>query len=115
MARLKTLKPRLATLDTSRRPMAKSASENRMAGRKLQDRRLRLWVQAEGRCACCGRITSYPSGFDLDHRVPLYQGGQDTDENSQVLCNGPDGCHQRKTTEDAGRLMQGWPPGASKL
>lgn len=83
--------------------MAPSMSEQRMAGRKLQDRRLRVWAAADGMCAGCGRVTSYPAGFELDHRVPLHHGGADTEANCQVLCNGPDGCHARKTAADAGR------------
>jgi 5-methylcytosine-specific restriction endonuclease McrA len=100
--RLKTLQPRLKAINTSLRPMAPSMSEKRMAGRKLQERRLRVWSR-DPHCARCGRLTSFPSGFDLDHRVPLHQGGEDTEANCQVLCNGPDGCHRTKTDEDAGR------------
>lgn len=106
MGRLKTLKPRLQAIDTVRRPMAPSMSERRMAGRKLQDRRLTVWARAEGRCAGCGRVTSFPHGFELDHIVPLHQGGEDTEANCQVLCAGPGGCHRVKTAEDAGRLAR---------
>lgn len=74
-----------------------------MTGRALQNRRLRLWAEANGLCAECGALTAYPHGFELDHKVALYQGGADTDENCQVLCTGPDGCHARKTRADLGR------------
>lgn len=83
------------------RLMAPTLSEVRMAGRALQARRLRIWTQSPI-CAACGRLTSYPAGFELDHRVPLHQGGPDTDENCQVLCNGDDGCHGKKTAQDLG-------------
>ena len=72
-----------------------------MAGRKLQARRLRIWGK-DPYCVECGKLTLYPAGFELDHKVPLHQGGADTDENCQVLCNGPDGCHERKTARDMG-------------
>lgn len=107
MGRLKTLKPRLQAIDTSLRPMAPSLSDKRMAGRKLQDRRLSVWAKSDGKCARCGRVTSYPHGFELDHITPLHQGGADTEANCQVLCGGPDGCHRAKTAEDAGRRLRG--------
>nr|WP_248290037.1 HNH endonuclease signature motif containing protein [Advenella sp. EE-W14] len=50
----------------------------------------------------CGRFTLFPNGFELDHRVPLHQGGEDVEENCQILCNGPDGCHDKKTRMDGG-------------
>lgn len=81
--------------------MAPTLSEARMAGRALQARRLRIWTKSPT-CAVCGRLTSYPSGFELDHRVPLHQGGPDADENCQVLCSGDDGCHRKKTAQDLG-------------
>ena len=63
----------------------------------------------------CGRLTHYPRGFDLDHKVALDTGGADTVENCQVLCNGPDGCHRLKTAADFGYKVRprigvdGWP------
>ncbi|KAF1005464.1 MAG: hypothetical protein GAK28_03216 [Luteibacter sp.] len=45
--------------------------------------------------------------FELDHKVALVRGGADTDENCQVLCTGPDGCHHRKTQVDLGRARRG--------
>lgn len=82
-----------------------ASSTQRMTGRALQDRRLRLWT-ANPYCAGCGRLVAYPHGFELDHRVPLYLGGEDTEANCQLLCTADalvPGCHARKTTEDMGR------------
>ncbi|MEV8518660.1 HNH endonuclease signature motif containing protein [Dyella marensis] len=90
---------------------APTPSEKRITGRALQRRRQRIWTQ-DPRCAHCGRVTEYPSGFELDHRVPLHQGGDDVDSNCQVLCAGPDGCHARKTAGDAGRRPD--PPGVRR-
>ncbi|MCP1646981.1 5-methylcytosine-specific restriction endonuclease McrA [Pseudomonas nitroreducens] len=45
-------------------------------------------------------MVAYPSGFELDHKVPLYLGGADTEENCQILCCGPGNCHDRKTRSD---------------
>lgn len=90
----------------------------RLRGRKLQARRLRVWT-ADPCCAVCGKLTSYPSGFELDHKVPLFKGGEDTDENCQVLCvnigGRSPGCHEHKTASDLGYQLKveigldGWP------
>lgn len=102
----KTLKPRIA-MAGSRLVAAPTPSSQRMAGRRLQDRRLHLWSKNPN-CARCGRLTLFPHGFELDHRVALDAGGSDTDENCQILCVYVDaqgrkvGCHDAKTREDMG-------------
>jgi 5-methylcytosine-specific restriction protein A len=98
MGRLRTLAPRVAACDL-RRVKAMVTADHRVTGRALQARRQRLWKQNPN-CAGCGCMTVYPYGFELDHRIPLYQGGEDTEANCQILCNGPDGCHLAKTRED---------------
>lgn len=104
--KLKTLKPRIA-MAGSRLTAAPTPSVKRMTGRKLQDRRLRVW-SANPHCAHCGTLTVFPGGFELDHKVGLFEGGEDTDANSQVLCVYRDaqgrkaGCHDLKTRSDLG-------------
>lgn len=99
--KLGKLSPRLATLRAGRVPVTQGSSTRgrRTTGRKLQDRRLRIWTEKPN-CAMCGRFTVYPYGFELDHVIPLFKGGSDTEDNCQVLCNGPDGCHDKKTKQD---------------
>ncbi len=98
---MRTLKPSLKKLDAGRRVIA----SERMTGRPLQSRRLRLWSK-DPRCANCGRVTQYPDGFELDHKTPLFLGGADTDENCQILCVWYDeagnkrGCHTSKSNEE---------------
>lgn len=94
--------------------------DGRLRGRKAQARRLRLW-SANPCCAKCGRLTNYPDGFEADHIVPLFKGGEDAEENMQILCVHRDaqgrksGCHEDKTNEDLGRREtvqigpDGWP------
>ena len=104
MVRLPTLKPRLQTAPA--RLKTATTRENRTTGRKLQDRRLRIW-SADPKCANCGRFTLFPHGFELDHKVPLFMGGADTDENCQILCVEYDdagcktGCHAAKSAGEA--------------
>lgn len=73
-------------------------NDGRLRGRGLQARRLRVW-RKDPHCQMCGRLASYPDGFQLDHKVPLYKGGDDEDENCQVLCVP---CHDKKTMTDLG-------------
>lgn len=104
MARLQKLSPRLKAV-AGRQLATTNTSERRITGSRLQARRHRLWL-ASPMCAGCGQVVSYPSGFELDHKVPLHQGGADSDENCQILCvrfevvDGRQvkaGCHAEKT------------------
>lgn len=98
---VRMLKQRVSPM-ANRAPRVHTVADRRITGRPLQARRLRLW-SASPHCAHCGRMTMYPQGFELDHVVALTNGGEDTDENCQVLCTGDDGCHRRKTASDMGR------------
>lgn len=82
--------------------------ERPRAERKARNRRLRFSTGAQSRlravvnrvghavCVCCYR--SYAARFiQIDHKIPLADGGTDTDENVQPLCTG---CHKRKTIEE---------------
>ncbi|MFF3704463.1 HNH endonuclease [Pseudomonas qingdaonensis] len=102
MAKLPTLQSRLKPVE-GRKLSTTNTSERRMTGSRLQARRLRLWTESPT-CVECGRVVAYPNGFELDHRVPLHQGGADTDENCQILCCGPGGCHLKKTATDSADL-----------
>lgn len=87
-------------------------TDARLRGRALQARRLRKWVEADGCCAKCGRLTNYPDGFQLDHIKALVNGGEDKEDQTQVLCLP---CHETKTNQDLGRTEKvrigadGWP------
>jgi 5-methylcytosine-specific restriction endonuclease McrA len=70
----------------------------RLRGRKLQDQRKRVWLD-NPRCARCGLVTVFPSGFELDHKTALADGGTNDDNNMQVLHHQ---CHVDKTNEDMG-------------
>lgn len=70
----------------------------RIRGRALQVQRQRCWLR-DPRCARCRIVTTFPSGFDLDHIIALTNDGTNEDSNMQVLCHD---CHEVKTNEDLG-------------
>lgn len=92
---LRSLGPQLRQLDTSTARVNTVASR-RITGRALQARRLSLWTR-KPYCAMCGRLLEYPDGFELDHVIPLYQGGEDAEGNCQLLDRE---CHLKKTEAD---------------
>lgn len=103
MGKLKMHRPAIRMADTQ---LVKTAvvADRRITGRRLQARRFAVWKRSPT-CAACGRVVAYPDGFELDHIVPLFMGGEDVESNCQVLCvDSPDGqhkgCHSRKTEHD---------------
>ena len=104
---MNTLKPRVQVANTNRVPSHRSG-DVRVTGSVLQRIRRELWVQSPV-CAVCGITVAYPHGFELDHIVPLWEGGADVPDNRQILCVWWDemgnkrGCHAEKTAEEAKR------------
>lgn len=60
--------------------------------------RRRILLRDGFACQCCGIVRR---DNEVDHIVPLEQGGSNDDSNLQTLCGGPDGCHTRKTASEA--------------
>jgi hypothetical protein len=61
----------------------------------------KLWALQKGRCACCGK----PLGnrYHVDHIVPIFLGGTNTDDNAQLL---RDLCNLQKATKHPVDFMQ---------
>lgn len=59
-----------------------------------------LKVRYGNRCLCCGRdeglLVSLGLTLTPDHVLPLSKGGRNDIDNIQPLCNGPDGCNNKK-------------------
>ncbi|MHC3750703.1 HNH endonuclease [Stutzerimonas stutzeri] len=85
MAKLKMHKPSTLRMADTQPVKVAAVADRRITGRKLQARRLAVWSRNPC-CAECGRLVDYPSGFELDHIVPLFMGGEDVEQNCQVLC-----------------------------
>jgi 5-methylcytosine-specific restriction enzyme A len=79
----------------------RKAAPSRMSRSEPQRRKIaqrQNWRCASTTCDLVGEL----EGYDLDHIIPLWKGGEDTDENLQALCPA---CHRRKT--DLERLEYG--------
>lgn len=77
-------------------------------------------------CLHCERRGRITAAAEVDHIIPLHEGGSDDDSNKQALCQP---CHKDKTARDMGYVARGadlngcpisathpWnsPPGAGK-
>lgn len=85
MAKLKMHKPSVLRMADTQPVKVAVVADRRITGRKLQARRHAIWLR-DPTCVACGRVVPYPHGFELDHKVPLFMGGEDVEENCQVLC-----------------------------
>jgi 5-methylcytosine-specific restriction enzyme A len=101
MKKLRTLRPRVATLDARIRTL----STNPMATPRLSDRSghawamIRRWVLAEEplcrSCQAAGRVSA---SVEVDHITPLSQGGTDDRANLAGICVS---CHREKSAREA--------------
>jgi 5-methylcytosine-specific restriction endonuclease McrA len=109
--KLTTLRPRLATLNTTRIKPVEHAAGERPAGRGWQATRLRIQVRDRSMCRKCGLLW-VPGRDAVDHIVPRWAGGGDDDSNLWLLHEKP--CHEGKSTEEAamrarsGYVMPEW-------
>jgi 5-methylcytosine-specific restriction protein A len=108
--RLTTLKPRIPSIG-SRLTQADRIEVERLRGRAAVKRRARF-LEDNPLCVHCkakGRVTA---ATVPDHITALTNGGQDTEENLQALC---EECHRTKTAQDMGNKARrqvgadGWP------
>lgn len=111
MTKLKMHKPNQLRMAAPVPLKVQVVADRRITGRRLQARRQAVWMR-HPHCAACGRLVAYPSGFELDHIIPLFMGGEDAESNCQVLCVEVEiidgqrvkaGCHARKSATEQAR------------
>jgi 5-methylcytosine-specific restriction protein A len=96
--KLNKLPPRLNTLSTK---IGSDISTKRITGSALQKINDRIAARDNYICQICHRfVTTY----EIDHKIPLFMGGQEVDENRQLLCIS---CHKNKTAKEESE-RQGW-------
>ena len=98
--KLNRLPNRLASIATNRLLVldTKAGATKRIQGSSWMATRRRILQRDGYACQCCGIVRA---DNEIDHRVPLEQGGSNDDENLQTLCGGLDGCHTRKSKAEA--------------
>ena len=84
-------------------PWVHNKPVTRMRGRQLQRARDRLF-NAQPLCVECLKRGIERAATQRDHVVPLAEGGTDTDDNTQALC---DQCHEIKSQREARRGRHG--------
>lgn len=72
---------------------------NRKRGRAAVEDRARIMRRDGGLCQSCLERGLVRVAHEIDHTVPLFKGGSDTDDNKRALCSF---CHKTKTREDLG-------------
>lgn len=105
MGRLPTLKPGLQRLTPTLQGLPK-AGDNRLRGRAAVDRRAK-YLRLHPLCTECERDCRVTAGQVVDHKLPLWAGGQDDyATNGNVLCIPH---HKAKSEcEDRMRNAGGW-------
>lgn len=76
--------------------MRSTTAHMRLRGRTLQIRNTRIARRDTYTCQICGRVADRGEG-EVDHRIPLAQGGSDESNNLQWLCIE---CHRAKTDRE---------------
>jgi 5-methylcytosine-specific restriction protein A len=100
-----TLQPRVQTLSTS---TARSQTQTvRIRGNSLYAIRRKHFTQ-HPLCVTCEAEGRTSLATELDHIIPLWEGGHESEANRQGLCTE---CHKAKTAEEATRRASlGLPP-----
>lgn len=66
----------------------------RIRGWKLTKIRKRIAIKYNYSCVDCGRVTV---DGEVDHEIPLFMGGSESDENRRWRCKE---CHAKKSAEE---------------
>lgn len=103
MGRLKELKPRLSTVGSKLKTLEFNPNATpRQRGRAWMTRRARL-LKANPLCCKCEEQGRIRPATEVDHVIPLFKGGPDTDPNTQNLCGD---CHLEKTKADVSMVAR---------
>lgn len=96
--RVPSLRPRL-TASRAAVPVITAQPTKRITGRALQGIR-RRYLQQHPLCMRCVARGTVSAATQIDHVIPLWEGGADADCNRQGLC---DPCHADKTATECAR------------
>ena len=91
MERLNSIKNKINTIELRR---SSPVAPPRIAGWQLTKIRERIIARDGAACTKCGFMPSNLSYLEVDHIVPLFKGGAESDENRACLCRR---CHKKKS------------------
>lgn len=80
----------------------KPEAPKRVTGRRLQAMRAALFAR-QPLCEVCDRKGIVRVATQRDHRIPLGEGGTDTQDNEQALCAD---CHEEKSLQERLRAQR---------
>lgn len=112
--KLQMLRPNVATLPSQGVQVAKPPGTQRVRGRALQEIRERILRRDGGICRCedCQRTGALKEAQEVEHRVPLWAGGQEDDANRYAIASD---CHKAKTAREAAERVRGRGQGAGMM
>src|SRR5262245_28930556 len=96
---VKSIKPRVGTLTLSRASKLRAGTDAiRIRGSRLMAIRAEQ-LKREPLCRPCSKEEPprYVQGVEVDHVIPLWEGGLDIQSNRQTICLR---CHAAKTAEE---------------
>lgn len=102
MTRLQTLRPQVQSLRVGQGVQnldVTPGATKRKRGRAGQADRARVMRRDSGLCQSCKERGVLTAADEVDHTIPLEQGGADSDGNKRALCKA---CHAAKTARDRG-------------
>lgn len=73
-------------------------------GRPWRRKRDRVLKRDLYQCQCCKKVGRVTLATQVDHEIPLFEGGADEEFNLKAIC-GP--CHEAKSKAEAGRGRNG--------
>jgi len=95
MSKLTTLKPRLKAIDTRRiKPIY--GEQRRISGSARVSLKRRIYARDSGHCCMCNRVVDLIDS-ELDHRIALQFGGDNSERNLWTLCSE---CHASKSARE---------------
>jgi 5-methylcytosine-specific restriction enzyme A len=101
MGKIRTLGTRVATAGSKLAVSGRAGSTKRMRGNAWMKRRAK-WLAAHPLCEPCRKNGYVTLAEQVDHVVPLVNGGRDHESNFQSICVE---CHKQKSSTEA---AEGW-------
>jgi len=105
MPRVTCLKPPVKVI-ALRSASTLTTEAQRLGARPWRRLRIMIFVRARGLCECeeCRRLNRLRAASEVDHIVPLWQGGSDDPVNLQAISVE---CHRAKSEREAGQRAKG--------